>query len=150
MATAARDRLTLVAAGSWRATPDNYSSLRFLCFNEGGTGELTYAYGQTIYAVVPCKWEVSRGGRLKLIYLAPERGRLAAAFILGDGNRVKMIDYVLTEGRVTGVQDVVPHPYEFDRTLELSESPWPSGLDLPHEAPREFYGRVSTAREADA
>jgi hypothetical protein len=52
MATAAEDRQTLASSRSWRATPGNYSSLRFLRFNADGFGELTYAYGQTIYAVV--------------------------------------------------------------------------------------------------
>src|SRR4051794_23413652 len=116
METAAGDRQTLAAARSWRATPDDYSSLRFLCFNADGSGELTYTYGQTIYAVVPCEWEVPTVGRLKLTYSTPTRGRLAASFVLGDGNRIKVLGYTITEGRVTGVEDIVPNPYEFDRT----------------------------------
>ena len=123
MATAAEDRQTLTGARSWRATPGNYSSLRFLCFNGDGSGELTYAYGQTIYAVVPCAWEVPTAGRLRLTYSAPARGRLAGVFVLSDGNRVKELNYTITEGRVAGVEDIVPNPYEFDRTLELSEPP---------------------------
>jgi hypothetical protein len=143
MATAGEDRQTLASASSWRATPGNYSSLRFLCFNTDGSGELTYAYGQTIYAVIPCAWDVPAAGRLRLTYAAPTSGRLVAGFVLGDDNQVKEVGYSITAGRVAGVEDVVPTPYEYDRTLELSEPPWPAGLALPYEVPRVFYGRVA-------
>ena len=150
MATAADDRQVLASAGIWRATPDNYSSLRFLCFNADASGELTYAYGQTIFVVVPCAWEVVAAGLLRLTYSAPLRGRLAAEFALSDANRVKELSYTLTEGRVVGVEDIVPNHYEFDRTLELSEPPWPTGLNLPYSVPRVFYGRlVASAQEAE-
>lgn len=150
MAAAEDDRQVLASAASWRATPDNYSSLRFLCFHPDGSGELTYAYGQTIYVVVPCAWEVPAVGRLRLTYSAPTGGRLAAAFALDEGNRVKELGYTLIEGRVAGVEDIVPTPYEYDRTLDLSEPPWPSGLDLPYAVPRVFYGRVATTSNQDA
>ncbi|WP_020467832.1 hypothetical protein [Zavarzinella formosa] len=141
---------TLAVATSWRATPDNYSSLRFLRFNADGSGELTYAYGQTIYAVVPCAWAVPAPGRLRLTYSTPIRGRLAAGFVLDDSNHVKELSYTLTAGRVAGVEDIVSTPYECDRTLELSETPWPSGLDLPYAVPRVFYGCVATGNVPDA
>ncbi len=150
MATAAEDHRTLALARSWRATPGNYSSMRFFLLNADGSGELTYAYGQTIYAVIPCAWGVPAAGRLRLTYAAPTSGRLAAGFVLGDDNRVKEVGYTITEGRVAGVEDIVPTPYEFDRTLELSEPPWPAGLALPYEVPRVFYGRVAVASAPDA
>jgi hypothetical protein len=150
MGTAAEDRQVLASAGTWRATPGDYSSLRSLWLKPDGTGELIYGYGQTIYAVIPCGWEVPAAGRLRLTYAAPTRGRLAAGFVLNDANRVKEVDYTLTPGRVAGVEDIVPNPYEFDHTLELSEPPWPSGLGLPFEVPRVFYGRVATAGAPDA
>lgn len=59
-------------------------------------------------------------------------------------------DYPLTEGRVAGVEDTVPNTCDFDRTLELSEPPWPSKLNLPYHPPRVFYGRVPTADEQGA
>ena len=68
MAAAEDDRRTLAAARLWRATPGNYSSCRFLQFRPDGSGQLVYGYGQTIYAVVPCAWEVSAAGRLRLTY----------------------------------------------------------------------------------
>jgi hypothetical protein len=51
---------------------------------------------------------------------------------------------------VAGLEDVVPNPYEFDHTLELSEPPWPAELALPYEVPRVFYGRVAAASAPDA
>jgi hypothetical protein len=150
MATAEEDRQVFASARGWRATPGNYSSLRSLWLNADGSGELVYGYGQTIYIVAPCVWEVPSVGRLRFTYLAPTNGRLAAGFVLTDSNRVKELDYSLTEGRVAGVEDIVPNPYEFDRTLELSAPPWPDGLALPYEVPRVFYGRVGAANSPDA
>ncbi|MDY3557113.1 hypothetical protein R5W24_006300 [Gemmata sp. JC717] len=89
-------------------------------------------------------------GRLRLTYAAPTRGRLATGFALTDENRVKELGYTLAEGRVAGVEDVVPNPYEFNRTLDLSAPPWPDGLDLPYEVPRVFYGRVREVTAGDA
>jgi len=118
--------------------------------NADGSGELIYGYGQTIYAVIPCAWEVPAAGRLRLTYSAPRGGRLAAGFTLADGNRVKELGFTLTEGRVAGVEDIVPTPYEYDRTLDLSAPPWPDGLALPYEVPRVFYGQVAAAKLSDA
>jgi hypothetical protein len=44
------------------------------------------------------------------------------------------------EGEVSGVENIVAMPYRFLWTLELSDPPWPSSLQLPHEVPRVFYG----------
>jgi hypothetical protein len=100
--------------------------------------------------VAPCTWEVPVAGRLRLTYSAPTSGRLAAGFVLSDGNRVKELGFTIIEGRVAGVEDIVPTPYEYDRTLELSAPPWPDGLALPYEVPRVFYGRVNKPIAPDA
>jgi hypothetical protein len=68
------DRLVLLSAELWKATPHNYSSLRYLRFKGKGSAELVYAYGQTIFAVVECRWELPRTGRLRLTYTAVPRG----------------------------------------------------------------------------
>jgi len=143
----AADRQVLAGSRAWRATPDNYSSLRFFQFAADGSGELTYAYGQTIYAVAQCRWELPVAGQLRLTYSGVPRGVLARTFALSDGNRVKELAYTLTAGRVAGVEDIVPNPYEFSWTLALSDSPWPAGLDLPHEVPRVFYGQEAADEE---
>ncbi len=118
MATALKGWQVLVSAGNWKTTPDDYSSIRFLQLNADGTGELVYAYGQTIYAVVPCLWEIPAAGRLRLTYSVPTRGRLAAGFVLGDTNRVKEVSYHLSEGRVAG-------PGSSSRLAPIGSSPGP-------------------------
>jgi hypothetical protein len=69
MSESASEARILSASGSWRATPWNDSSLRYLCFLEDGAGEVIYGYGQTIYAVIKCHWAVTRPGMLHLSYL---------------------------------------------------------------------------------
>ena len=149
VATADEDRHVLATAGTWRATPGNYSSLRALWLHADGSGDLIYGYGQTIYAFIKCRWEVVSAGLLRLTYLASPPCQRFAGFSPPDDARVRELGYTLTAGRVAGVEDIVPNPYEFDRTLELSEPPWPAGLNLPYEVPRVFYGRVTKASAQD-
>jgi hypothetical protein len=137
------DARTLVGGrGIWSSTPWNYSSLRYLQFNENGSGTLTYGYGQTIYAVIQCRWEILPPGRLSLTYLeSPGHSHLFFKGFTPDPHQnVRDLSYKLTEGVVSGVEDIVAMPFQFRWTLELSEPPWPSSLKLPYEAPRVFYG----------
>jgi hypothetical protein len=149
VATADEDRQVLATAGKWQATPGNYSSLRALWLQADGAGDLIYGYGQTIYAFIKCRWEVVSAGRLRLTYLESPPFQRFAGYTPPDVARVRELSYTLTAGRVAGVEDIVPNPYEFDRTLELSEPPWPAGLNLPYEVPRVFYGRVAVASAQD-
>ena len=55
--------------GVWSATPWNYSSARFMMLQADGTGRLIYGYGQTIYAIILCRWEAPSPGLLQLTYL---------------------------------------------------------------------------------
>ncbi|HQR41877.1 MAG TPA: hypothetical protein PLX97_04315 [Gemmatales bacterium] len=126
--------------GVWCATPWNYSSSRSLWLQPDGTGELIYGYGQTIYARVNCRWEVMLSGRLRLTYLESAAYQLSRGYTPPDDNRVRELGFILTAGEVSGVENVVGLPYRFGWTLELSESPWPSELQLPYEVPRVFYG----------
>jgi hypothetical protein len=150
MATADEDRQVLAAAETWRATPGNYSSLRALWLHADGSGDLIYGYGQTIYAFIKCRWEVVSPGRLRLTYLESPPYQRFRGYSPPAGGVARELGYTLTVGRVAGVEDIVPNPYEFDHTLELSEPPWPDGLNLPYEVPRVFYGRVNKASAQDA
>ncbi len=47
--------VAVLSGSNWRATPSDYSSMRFLNFSEDGSGTLTYGYGQTIYAIIKCR-----------------------------------------------------------------------------------------------
>ena len=76
MGDTAVDASVLSSARAWSATPSDYSSLRFLRFGPDGRAELTYFYGQTIYAVCECRWSVPAAGVLRLTELAVTGGRL--------------------------------------------------------------------------
>jgi len=150
MATADEDRQILGSSPTWRATPGQYASLRSLRLRGDGTGDLIYGYGQTIYAVIQCRWEIPSAGRLRLTYLESPAFQLFRGYSPRAETRDRELTYTLTEGRVAGVEDTVPNAYEFNRTLELSEPPWPLELDLPYEPPQVFYGRVMPAGDQGA
>ena len=139
-----------MAAASWSATAGNYSSLRSLWLSEGGSGELIYGYGQTIYARISCRWAVVSPGRLRLTYLESPAYQRFRGYAPPDGKHVRELDFVLTAGKVSGVESIVARPYRFRWTLELSEPPWPPDLQLPYEVPRVFFGHREQVSEPDA
>jgi hypothetical protein len=114
--------------------------MRSLWLSDGGAGELIYGYGQTIYARINCRWEVLSPGRLRLTYLESPAYQQFGGYTPAEDRRIRELDFVLTAGEVSGVESVVAQPFRFGWTLELSEPPWPPELQLPHEAPRVFYG----------
>lgn len=140
MPDTAADADVLTGSRFWQATPDDYSSLRFLQFRPDGTGELTYGYGQTIYAVVPCRWDLPEPGVLRLEYGGPVTGHLAAGFTPAEADRVQRFDYLLFRGEMTGFEDITASPFRFLWTLRLDRPPWPPGLALPYKVPRVFHG----------
>lgn len=141
MDTASSDAALLSGGrGAWSATPWNYSGLRWLRFARDGTGDMTYGYGQTIYAIIKCLWEIPAAGRLRLTYLESPGYQRFQGFSSAEDSRVRELRYSLTEGDVTGTESIIAQPYKFLWTLELSEAPWPSILQLPYEVPRVFYG----------
>lgn len=130
----------VLTASAWKATPSDYSSLRVLRFEEDGSGTLTYGYGQSIYAIIKCRWSVPRAGVLELTYLESPPYQHFKGFAPEDGNRTKELGYTLTEGEVEGIQSVIARPFKYLWTLELSGSPYPEGLQFPYDAPRIFHG----------
>ena len=133
--------------GAWSATPWNYSSLRVLEFREDGSGRLTYGYGQTIYAIIQCRWEVPSPGLLRLTYLESPAYQRFQGFVPDPDQSVRDLGYSLMKGEVSGVESIVGFPYRFLWTLELSEPPWPSSLKLPQEVPRVFHGHRQSDKQ---
>jgi hypothetical protein len=151
MGDAASDAAVLAGGrGVWSATPWNYSSLRSLWLSEGGSGELIYGYGQTIYARLHCRWEVVSPGRLRLTYLESPPYQRFRGYTPRDETRVRELNFVLTAGEVSGVESIVGQPYRFRWTLELAEPPWPPDLQLPYEVPRVFFGHREEVSKAEA
>jgi hypothetical protein len=133
--------------GYWSATPWNYSSMRSLRFQVDGSGELVYGYGQTIYAVIQCCWEVSGPGKLELTYQPSPALHRFPGFTPTDVNSGKAFDFQLQLGEFGGTQSIVPANFTFLWKLDLSEPPWPDCLQLPYEIPREFYGHRVTEKK---
>jgi hypothetical protein len=144
------DARVLTSSHVWRATPWDYSSLRSVRLRPDGSGELLYGYGQTIYALIQCRWELPTPGVLRLTYLeSPPRQRFKG-FTPGDGNSVKELEYTLSSGEFTGVESIVGFPFHFRYKLELSRPPWPDGLQLPYEVPTAFYGHPQQPEKTES
>jgi hypothetical protein len=142
--------VSVLTASGWKATPSAYSSLRVLRFHEDGSGTLTYGYGQTIYAIIKCRWAVARPGILHLSYSESPPYQRFQGFLPDDNNREKELDFTLTEGDVEGIESVIARPFKYRWTLELSASPYPEGLRFPYSIPRVFYGHYRGPQEPTA
>ena len=114
--------------------------MRVIRFLEDASGTLTYGYGQTIYAIIKCRWVAPRAGVLNLTYLESPPHQFFKGFIPDDSNLSKELGYTLIEGEVEGVESIVARPFKFLWTLKLSTSPYPDGLQFPYSVPQVFYG----------
>jgi hypothetical protein len=132
----------LTVCGGWSATPDNYSSLRSVQFAPDGSGRVLYAYGQTIYADIACRFQLVEPDRLELEYLKSRSFQRSPGFRLDKANRRKVVRITLTEGDFAFVEDVIGQSHRFRWRLELSANPYPERLSFPYSVPTTFYGYV--------
>ena len=140
----------LTSSRSWRATPWDYSSLRFLRFNDDASAEFCYGYGQTIYAIIKCQFELTPEKNLRLSYLeSPARGHFQG-FVPTDANQAKDIRYQLTQENVTGVESIVAREYKFQWKLTLEKSPFPEEIQFPYDVPLQYYGHEEQTEEQNA
>jgi type II secretion system (T2SS) protein E len=133
-------------------------------FSADMSGRLTYGYGQTIYAIILCRWDLPTAGLLRLTYLESPPYQHFQGFTPDADNQVKEVSYSLTEGDVTGIESIVGWPYKYRWTLELTAAPWPdtveqdlrddltrrrerytgspfpASLEQRYQVPRVFYG----------
>jgi hypothetical protein len=130
----------LTGSPSWSATPDNYSSLRPVYLETDGTARLIYGYGQTIYAVIDARFEVTAPGVMRFDYFETPQMQGRPSFVPTDDNRSKEIGFSLTEGERIFGKDVTGFVFRFSWTLEFAEPPYPAGLNLPDRGPTTFYG----------
>ena len=134
----------LISSRSWVATPWDYSSLRGLRFNDDSTGEFIFGYGQTIYAIIKCRFELSKE-ILRLNYLeSPASGRFQG-YSPDESNQLKEINYKLSPEIVTGVESIVAREFKFNWTLTLEQSPFPEDLNFPYDIPLIYYGHEEEA-----
>ena len=138
----------LTTSRSWRATPWDYSSLRFLRFNGDANAEFCYGYGQTIYAIIKCQFELTEQKIVRLSYLeSPAYGRVFQGFIPTDANRMKDIPYQLTRETFAGVESIVAREFKFQWKLTLEKSPFPEEIQFPYDVPLEYYGHEQQLEE---
>jgi hypothetical protein len=132
--------LAVLTESAWTATPSNYSSMRVLRFTSDGSGILTYGYGQTIYAIIKCRWTLPEAGVLDLEYLESPPYQRFQGFTPDQSNRARRLTYELIERVFEGVESIVARPFKYAWTLEFSASPYPEGLRFPYGVPQVFYG----------
>jgi hypothetical protein len=135
----------LTSGGSWSATPDNYSSMRYLQFSPDGTGRAVYGYGQTIHAMILFRFGVAEPDRLELEYLESPGFQRFKGFHPDDTNGRKRLAVTLTEGERVFVEGVTGFERRFRWMLDLDAHPYPEGLTFPFSVPTTFYGHVQRA-----
>jgi hypothetical protein len=142
----------LTGCGGWTATPGDYKSMRSLRFAPDGTGQVLYGYGQTICAVIACRFAVIEPDWLEWVYLESPPYQWFKGFRPEDGNGRKALRAVLTAGEFTFSEAWVSHSSLFRWRLDLGGSPYPEGLSFPYSVPTTFYGhgRAIPRVEAEA
>ena len=130
----------LTSSQSWSATPDNYSSMRYLQFQPDGSGIALYGYGQTIYAKINFEYRIDNGDQLTLDYQQSDPFQRFAGFTPDGPNASKLLGYTLDQSEFMFGEDVTAAKFKFSAKLVLSDSPYPAGLEFPYSIPTEFYG----------
>lgn len=130
---------TLIRSQSWSATPDNYSSMRYLQFSQDNSGIAIYGYGQTIYAKINFSFSIS-GEQLTLHYEQSDPFQRFPGFTPGDSNARKLLSFSLDQSEFVFGEDVTEARFKFSVKLILSDSPFPAGLEFPYSVPTEYYG----------
>ena len=138
---------TLTASRSWRATPWDYNSTIGLRFSIDGLGDASFGYGQTIYAIIKCRFAIPQPGVLMLAYLDSPAYQRFRGFTPAATHGKREIPFELTKGEVSGVE-ANAGPFSYQWTLKLDRSPFPEELTLPAEPPLVYYGHKDEAKQS--
>lgn len=131
---------TLISSRSWSAYPWDYPSAIYLQFRSDSSAELTFGYGQTIYAVIKCRFALSEPNKLTLFYLDSPAYQRFKGFKPSPGCESRTLRYSLAQHTVAFE---VPYegPVMFHWRLTVDRSPFPDGRMLPDiPVPRDYYG----------
>ena len=115
----------LSGSDAWSATPDDYSSMRYLQFHKNMEGEAIYAYGQTIYAKDKFKYGVFEDN---------------LALLFKESEEEINIKYELVPCNYEVVESVTGIKSAYSWLLRLSKFPFVSGKSYPHGQPLDYYG----------
>ncbi len=132
--------LGILLGSVWSATPHDYSSLRYLKFEQDGRGQAVYGYGQTLYAKIHFAFELTDDPALRLRYAASPAAKGFPAFEPSPEAAGKLIPYTLVRGEYRGVESIVAWPFVCEWLLTLADFPWPAGMTFPRGMPTQFYG----------
>ena len=133
------DSHILIRSLSWAATPDNYSSMRYLQFKQEGTGIAMYGYGQTIYAKINFNFSIT-DDQLLFDYQQSDPTQRSGRFDPTGSNARKQIGFSVEQGEFIFGEDITSARFRFTSKLTLSDSPYPAGLEFPYSVPTEFFG----------
>jgi hypothetical protein len=156
--------LELLTERGWTGTPWDYNSTIFITFRTDGGGQMVFAYGQMIYAIVPFRYERTGEGELTITHEARADEPYKPGFTPTPQDVPKVLRYSIEPKHGRGAVDTllrmeeqaVLHQFEYEWRLKLSDSPFPDSLKLPdirvfspgaseHSPPREYFRMTSLA-----
>ncbi len=127
------DFKTLTAPPEWEDAMcyRDWESRNWLRLKSEGISDCLSSRGQTIFACIDFKFEISAPNTLKLTYLespAIGEGRVFKGFTPTESNSTKEITYRLVEN---GMPDRIYEPHWI---LTLDESPFPESIYVPEHS----------------
>lgn len=141
--------IEILSAGQfWRATPWDYNSLIGLKFHAQGNGEMTYGYGQTIYAGIQFQFTIPSPGRLRLMYTDSPRYEAFEGYVRTLETSPREFEFSLTRQEFSGVE-ANAGPFTYLWKLVFSDSPFPRDNYVPYPdlqlpPPLTYYGHKTT------
>lgn len=131
---------TLISSRSWSAYPWDYPSAIYLQFRSDSSAELCFAYGQTVYAHIKCRFALSGANEITLFYLDSPPYQWFKGFKPSPGRESRSLRYSLAEHTVV-FEEPYEGPVRYRWRLTVDKSPFPDGLMLPDvPVPRDYYG----------
>lgn len=99
---------------------------------------VTLGFGQTLYFVATCSYELLTTTTLQLTYDSlPERVHPSFTFTPG---LTLSIPVTLESGDFTGIENIVNWPFTYLWRLRLERHPFPDEVPFPRSIPTDFYG----------
>lgn len=129
---------SLLRGSNWIGQPTDYSHCVALAFRTEDEAHVTLGFGQTLYFVATCSYELLTTTTLRLTYdSAPERVPPSFAFTQGS---TLTISVTLESGDFSGTENIVNWPFTYFWRLRCDRHPFPDGVPFPRSIPTDFYG----------
>ena len=129
---------SLLRGSSWIGQPSDYSHCVALSFRTDHEARITLGFGQTLYFVGACSYELLTTTTLQLTYDSlPERVHPSFTFTPGT---TLTIPVGLESGDFSGTENIVNWPFTYFWRLRFERHPFPDGIPFPRSHPTDFYG----------